>query len=682
MIPNNIQVSTETLIHPQLNDKFVVDLEDSLKKMIGLKYTSKRYKEEITVIENLVYERFKIPITISNHANGFSCIPVMSLEDTVLKTIGDVGKKSSEYKKLQAIKQWLHDNVIKVDLVHATIINFPKEIKNRFFIVPDEIMNQNQPDRLTTMEIVAIFLHEIGHIFTFVETYIRTVKTNSMLLEAFTSYKKDLKKDISFTFDPDIDKKNTSIDVKMLMQFKKNIDTSILQLSSQMGAKSESETQADDFAVRFGIGEYLSSSLVKSFDIFYYTLPMMLWVQFASLFKIFVVYMFILSPFTKLFLIFILVYLFLTSLLKESGFSKSFPYEKITDRIDYLKINMIKILRTYNLTNEEKKQIISSIDQVNANLNVVHDKGWGTLLSKFLDYGTNMGKTFDDEQILTKILNSVINNELYYYAEKIAIANENSVYFASEITTSNEDISSDGKEIVYVSKVEYDSRKLLFLENSKVLSRINEELEKYGFKIDSVKQGEIFVFSKHMFTVSTGAFTLAFDDTTTDTICLVTSDKIKVLWGEENPYMNIVEMEEINVNKLKSVYFMVSENVSIYGAMDSKERKKYKKVIDRIYALIDKYYRDYGEGSAYEVINSVVTSLHKDRLIPKEVVEQFNILKDLVKNSSDSNTTYIDVHEYNIGVSKDNKIVLIDPVANFRLFGNKVNNKINIGDKK
>jgi hypothetical protein len=136
-------------------------------------------------------------------------------------------------------------------------------------------------NRLTSEEMTAVVLHEIGHFFTYCETFSRTVSTNqalaAMVKELEGNYQVD-KREVIIARTVD-DLKLKDVDVKALAKIDKRsiletaIVTEVAELSrSELGISiydtTASEQLADQFATRFGGGVHLITALNKIHELF------------------------------------------------------------------------------------------------------------------------------------------------------------------------------------------------------------------------------------------------------------------------------------------------------------------------------------------------------------------------------------------------------------------------------
>lgn len=159
-----------------------------------------------------------------------------------------------------------------IDLTNAKIYGFFSDsVVSELTIDKPVLYNTNF---LTNEELAAVILHELGHTFTYYEYIDRNYTTNQVLFTAFKTYtlaQDERQKEYCLSLTAD--KLDIVIDSKELAKSDANVALTTIVMSLKNRRNSElgsdeydytaAEQLADQFAVRFGAGQYLATALDK-----------------------------------------------------------------------------------------------------------------------------------------------------------------------------------------------------------------------------------------------------------------------------------------------------------------------------------------------------------------------------------------------------------------------------------
>jgi len=427
----------------KVNDDFYNDLIDEDEREIELEEIKK-------LLESAIYERFGISVSIV-YAPTFAIVPIFNPDAreellNQLKKVKTIPKSvfKNYIKNIKKFTEFTKKHMLILDLEKARVENMPKDIKLTLLIDLDAVTNSELSDEvlqkynvignLNPKETTAVILHEIGHAFTFLEMYNMVNHTTVRLMEAmFTNNKREIKK-LGIVFDkdnPEYLKRKENIEYIFRVVQKVDEKLKNITLSREGTSANDSEYEADAFVVRFGYGEEILSALsrLKKLDKATYS-------------------NFLLISFINFVLSYILLF---TIMVQRLGFSASllilliisfvivvintiiFTIKSIKTRIpnddehgdpfiryENIKLQMIQLLRKYKLPAKEIRKIIKDIEYANEALKKL-DKSIYSSIVGVLHYDTSfksLSFNVNTEETLTRILDKMINNMLYYHRDK------------------------------------------------------------------------------------------------------------------------------------------------------------------------------------------------------------------------------------------------------------------------
>ena len=364
----------------------------------------------------------------------------------------------------------LLNNKVSVDFKNAKIkglegIEFPLLIQYGTDYL--QLSNKRSKFALDPEEATAILLHEVGHLFTYISGLGEVVSNNKILLDNILTYNKKIeeisKTNVELTEEQkkDIEKmltntrailthitnsiKDTMVNMvkltvpypltksgmidKTIISFKTDIDKRLGSLNFHM---TDSEEVADDFAIKFGMGGKLASGLNRMFtgNLGFKFSFMFVYLDIVSLFSIIEHTIFFGLKNVNL-LVNKLVYSILYSIrfdiftfLLDIMFGEYFAYDKLIDRVDIIKTQTIKMLRDANVPNDMKKIIIKELDEIIEAKKNLETSGIGNLFIRFMfTSNRNAGKPLNPTILEKKLLNELMNNEIYIARERFRLHN-------------------------------------------------------------------------------------------------------------------------------------------------------------------------------------------------------------------------------------------------------------------
>jgi len=425
----------EILIEPQLHDPFVDDLTEWIHTARKHKTLSKGLRKEL---EEMIYDRFGMPVEVV--ANGGPATFPHVFSDHVLSeyTQDDVEAEAATdptVAKMRDVQEKLNNLSYTVDLKKAKVYGLPKNLKAILYIGFDTVFKDKS---MTDKEIAAVLLHELGHDFTFLYYNNKNIHMSVTLTE-------QILKTLNNPPETKQEIKSATDRFKQIVEdYKKYMDElgNISEFHQETFKVRDVEIEADSFATRFGLGAELASGLQKLVKpILYYTPKIMLMMLIANsvlLIEILVSAIlkgnitFLLASIKGLLIyttIFIIVFLILLGLfMTVLGYANKdkFTYEKLYDRIARIKREYIKVLRLENMRKEDISYIIGQIDQIETSLKKIFEYPPAkTFVFNNLLGDVNLGKPLDINYIMSRTIDELMNNDLYYLKEKLQLESGN-----------------------------------------------------------------------------------------------------------------------------------------------------------------------------------------------------------------------------------------------------------------
>jgi len=472
-------VSIET-IDQQFNDSFVNNVTDMFTELRNLadKYSTTvvssngffKNKETYSVIKSidkLIYKRFGIKTShVSATGIGYAVIPVppanynvvsgdmKEIFDSVKKELGkkgskkevkegdvkDAGKakifdKDSQdiiyhiYKSYKGIEKSLKTEGVTIDLKKAKIGGLPSDYIVHLLVDYDNLINVN---KLTSRELAAVLLHELGHAYNSIYYSYRTVKTTINLIDSLHETIRetgDAGKSLKLVYEKvlggeeDLSKSNQ---LTAAVKVSNKYMTSMRRMSdNDFHSYTDNEQLADDFASRFGMGQELVTSLNKIMHPFSHKdrstkegkelhpsfIALMVLSAFAVLITLFII------AFLPLILFISLVSIVVDIIIGGSD-SNEITYD--TERRRYIRIKntLISRLRTSKLSKKDTTIILDQLSTIETIIDNTRDGGSiGIRLGEKITPWLKQKAAFKKLEEYTEDL---INNDLYQSSSRIS----------------------------------------------------------------------------------------------------------------------------------------------------------------------------------------------------------------------------------------------------------------------
>lgn len=301
------RLSTET-IAPQVGDAILSTLYAEFDNMLTITSYVTEYspkgsggKKELLankgflkarkIIEDAVYDRFGLPIrigllsgygSVANSAmykpRGYDKIEDI-LNDTLIwanqksymKIVERDGWEATEQEVMwngkQLAKLFATDGIV-VNNEKAKITGIPKDGMRSIISINFETCVWTLG--LDYKELTAIFLHELGHMYTYLETMYRTTNNTTILLDTLQdnirnneSPKEAFRLAYERATGTKLAKADTKDTIFISLGMVKFANQQIQNVSPPTNAAIDNEHLADTFASRFGLGGYIASALDK-----------------------------------------------------------------------------------------------------------------------------------------------------------------------------------------------------------------------------------------------------------------------------------------------------------------------------------------------------------------------------------------------------------------------------------
>ena len=704
-----IMAGNENLLKVQLNDKIVDDLRSYVKSLREIK--NPESKDNIKILKRIsssLHKRFGVPVKITKTYGGYYSLPV-AYTNNVIEYYMTTNEKNT-YKpndKLDAL-------IIDTENVYVENYNLKKKatINIDFDILLDE--------KYTVDENVAIILHEMGHIFTFLSNTSRMVYNTTLLIDAFSyatsgennKYKKIVTNEFGVK-DPDNKK-------EVIVKGTKKFTDDVVRLGSVFQTSTDAENLADSFVVTFGLGDSLASGLNKLIkDIDGTTKQLEVLFVFNFIAVIIVVlqnlirgYILILTPMffvhVIIYLIIILIRISLINILfdslsivnnklnnsireslnamfillsldgtlppiyiKQNG---TFPYGKLIERITKIKTTTIKNLRTNKLSKEEIKDVVNQIDGIIKTINLIKEDKRDLTITALIA-SENYGQQFNLENVTDMLLDKLENNDLHYLAAKVASGNE----------SINDDIAENGN--IYINVVQdkfmsyHVTNALNLTDKETFLPKLNNVLINYKLNLNYNDRDKTYILKSNVqYKINTngisGLVLIPILDEKKDikdnTVIQITLDSNKVTWLLNNPYVKVYNIDSINLYDNKYIYILRMEY------LDTEIPTKYNNTLNKISDIVNEYFYEYGKTTIDKEITYLLSEIKETELkIPNELFKQFKILQNIVTGKTKYSNS-LDLHRGNYGVNTKKELVLLDPLYDSVILASKTNNKVTI----
>lgn len=451
------QISHE-MIAPQLNDEvlplYIKELDSILDYIERKNVTSDRhakvlkdteFKKHVEAIEEITFKRFGFHIKILDGGlmTPAACFPVPPKEFNVLThrsnedMYNQIKKEKSKTSKsfdsveyevvkrvsdsVKALNNVLNTKGFKVDLQKAKIIGLPDEYCIAMLFNFATLFTYGFGSR----EILAIFLHEIGHAFTHLESSYRYLANTTVLIDTFISNlhnkNKTPRESLTIAYkkvtgDKSIDKLKDSNKLVFYITTGKRL-TDYMLMSSTPHSSIDSEQQADQFAARFGLGEELTKSLSvlhKSntgyFAMFmYFVIGLLNFIMCAAAPGFIMIF----GPIGTI----CLVALY-KSIFKKNNVYTSYTYDDEIQRLRRIRNESVRLLRLSNIDKDTVSNVLYTIDQIDNMIESTRE-GWVGPIDKIYQTFFTTGKQKLELKQLEELTEKLMENDLHIVKHKL-----------------------------------------------------------------------------------------------------------------------------------------------------------------------------------------------------------------------------------------------------------------------
>ena len=445
-----------SFIQPQLKDNVVASLRSIILKMQKanrLFYIGEMSEESYEIekedfhseLASIIKDRFGIKIK-PKEAGFFAIYPIFDIDKienlTNIKSganknrgITDAGIKTDVKKAIKnarEFKKWLDKGTVVIDVKNAYIEKIPASIVITMYTSITDIGYGNKDD-LTADELVAVILHEIGHVFNSLEAYTNVHHTTQSILDAFLENKFSYVKELGITTDSKdphvIDAKNKKdVVIKVYQDLDKNVSNVLL---GQKGiAETNSEFEADTFVVRFGLADKLTSALVKLKDIKSYQFRLMPIMIVAGIIKFMLsslisglvliftgsLALYVTVGLTLFMLSLTVKIIFLFALNTFTRLPNLDEHGTMLTRLEAIKLRTIQMLRRSDISQKEKEKLLVVLDNIDDDADLVDKSMADSILATLFDIFS--APNLSIESNLSMLVDKLINNGLWVKSVK------------------------------------------------------------------------------------------------------------------------------------------------------------------------------------------------------------------------------------------------------------------------
>lgn len=407
------------------NNSFGIDLEkiiSELKEKIAQgKYSSNAAilkSEEVDSLQTVVFSRLKLKIKLITNGPLAAVMPFYSNKNHVF--LDEYFRGNFTLKDQEKLLRESNNQRGTVNREKAVVGGLFSKYENKVYMNFKELFGTF---KMTAPEVVAIFLHELGHAFYACEYSDRMETNNQVLVNVANEISKNKEKaDQVYVYRElqTVNKKVTQEQVDVLLNgnrviagttwFQVVIGTVEQQMANNKYDETSFEQLADNFASRFGYGRALVSSLDKLYlrtgspektqwimrlsqtmDTSY--LAMILSITIGSIYTLNIPYAIIFSLLTW------------TVLYSSGESAKSYTYDELKIRYKRIRQESIEMIKTLDLDKTELKELLDSIYYLDKIINETHRYNSVTqMLSNFLFKGHRVAKSSIEEQQLLEEL--------------------------------------------------------------------------------------------------------------------------------------------------------------------------------------------------------------------------------------------------------------------------------------
>lgn len=454
----------------QLNDNVINLLRNELEQLeyqvrnFNISSTKKVFQNTITKqitanIDNILSDRFginfkSIPTSGDTLAATYPIIPnigniltdtyddlieaAQQIKDESNKTIlntDDVshdrdwdGIANNLVVNTKMVEEQMGSGGIRIDFDKAKIVNLNPKIYVLLLLSYCELFKDY---KLSANEVLAIILHEVGHAFTMLSYTYRSAHTNSILLDNITDniVRKNIPNRKAVVLALNEYEHNRKIDVTSdeMAIFSNIVSGHISDIRNNISKyySVNNEALADNFAVKFGMGDSLASALVKVQDAYDSSWTMMFYTAInLGLGMLYLVYVTAVLG-LPIAIVATMLLAMLSLILSIFGYIDSTngeTYDKIHARYLRIRTEMVRQLKEMSDSAKDVANILDSINTIDAILNKTKKETDGivsSIVDKVSKLFTIKGAVNNEKMITEQLFEILMSNNLYVSAAKI-----------------------------------------------------------------------------------------------------------------------------------------------------------------------------------------------------------------------------------------------------------------------
>lgn len=422
-------------------------------------------KQETDAIEKLVKKRFGFNIEIRNSKTFLATrVPapktISGVRDyrKIYRDAKDAIEKSkkNDYELIKFVKQvdelddFLHLNALKVDFDKLYISNLPDSYRPTVYINFRDIVTRD--NKFTFKELTAGFLHEIGHVFTFIAYSYRCRAKRLIFEEAIMDKSKVGKNGNAFLLAyeeafQDKQFKNSDLrDPVVMLNVTKNIMDKMTE-DLYMANSTDKEYMADAFVSSLGYAKYISSFLSKleaitNYDrsvngmitiiagtagwaIFFIVMYMVIFMLLLSPVIMLPVIMFFLSMILGIFLAALINVCIVLAVFGSNQKKIKVDYGTILERLERLRrdcVNNLNKLVNDGAEDEVIRMVLDEIESIKQDKEALKEKVGDSTIDKIVEFFMGWSSSYVESkelQALKDSIESLLYNDLYVSREKL-----------------------------------------------------------------------------------------------------------------------------------------------------------------------------------------------------------------------------------------------------------------------
>lgn len=464
-----LNVASSEAIGIQVNDASVqelVELSGMVKGFVdGRIDLIGGIRQPISKMEKIIQSRFGFQVKIITDTNSLMGVRLVGFNThgglESFKALTDAFSKSylqpqqimNFREGVMKLDQWARVRSLKIDEYKANISGLPNNFSVEIFCNIVALFSPEGKYKMEPREFVAMLLHEVGHVFTYISYSWKTRASRITFEDSLSSStKKGMDNKRAFllaykeAYDPNLridDYKNVPFPFAVIGVLKKYKDRYRYDLG--MKDDNQAELLADQFVARFGLGDSLTSALSKVTDV-KFTSSRNFSTATDSIYSVICIGLLgvltagavfagilaaLLAGVTAIIVIGIIYLCYDLTISSIANFSGGYDEDdsKRLERLESVYLDYIRQLRTNeNIDPNVKQDILAQLDVIKRiiedmkgkgveNLNTYRKKG--VVNSIFNFFNISNSRDYNNMAELDKLLESLSENDLHLSAQKL-----------------------------------------------------------------------------------------------------------------------------------------------------------------------------------------------------------------------------------------------------------------------